>query len=123
MTDERVLVIEDDPGNMELVLDRLSGFGMRAVPAMTAAEGLARVSEQVFDVVLLDLRLPDADGLEVLSQLRADYPQSPVVIMTAHGSPDLEAEAIASGAAHYLLKPFSRKALLEAIRVVAKRER
>lgn len=111
----RVLVIEDDPVNLEIVERRLANGGYETVGAGTGEAGLAAAIAGAFDLVLLDLRLPDRDGLEVLGALRVSLPDLPVVVMTAHGSEAIAEQARAAGAAAFLVKPVRYATMLETI--------
>jgi two-component system response regulator GlrR len=109
------LLIEDDAVNTMLVTRRLEVAGITYACAEEGGAGISLAREGAFDVVLLDLRLPDMDGFEVLAALRAVRPGLPVVIMTAHGSPEVAARAAADGAVSCLIKPVSRKAMIAAM--------
>ena len=111
----RVLVIDDDPANLELVERRLEAADYEVALADCGRDGLALARRERFAAVLLDLRLPDLDGLDVLEALRALEPRLPVIIMTAHGAPALEEEARARGATNYMIKPLGRVAMLDAL--------
>lgn len=118
MTDPlaRVLVIDDDPTNLELVERRLEVAGFSSVLVETGLAGLHHALTEPFAAVLLDLRLPDLNGLEVLARLRQERPALPVIVMTAHGSEAIAEMALASGATRYLIKPVARQDLLNAVR-------
>jgi CheY-like chemotaxis protein len=118
MTDPlaRVLVIDDDPINLELVERRLEVAGFSPELVETGLAGLERALSAPFAAVLLDLRLPDLNGLEVLARLRQERPALPVIVMTAHGSEAIAEIALATGAARYLIKPVARQDLLNAVR-------
>lgn len=115
LTPARVLVVEDDPNMVTMLTNRLQASGLEPAIAMTGRDALAAAAASAFDVVLLDLRLPDTDGFEVMAELLQRSPNVPVVIMTAHGNGDTGELAIARGAFAFLLKPFSRTDLLSTI--------
>jgi len=100
-----VLVVDDDPLVRWAIKDRLGHEGLTVVEATTAAQALEQTSEAV-DLMLLDHRLPDSDGLAVLKSVKKLYPDTLVVLMTAHSTIDMAVEAIKSGAFHYIAKPF-----------------
>jgi two-component system response regulator GlrR len=110
-----VLVIDDDVELAALLEIRLDAHGYATATASSAGAGLAFVAADPHraDVVLLDLRLPDGDGLDVLAQLRAQVPEVPVLILTAHGTIELAVEAMRRGAYGVLTKPFHDRELLE----------
>lgn len=91
--------------------------------AHTGAEAIERVRERAWDVVVLDLNLPDRPGLDVLAQLRAIAPRVPVLILTMHQQASYAARVIKSGAAGFLSKNSAREHLVNAIRKLARGER
>jgi two-component system response regulator HydG len=110
-----ILIIEDDPVNLEIVGKRLALQCYHCIPAATGLVGLAQVQEQAIDLVLLDIGLPDIDGMALLTQILQVRPALPVVIMTAYGSPELEQLARQIGATEFLLKPVRRLTLLAVV--------
>jgi two-component system response regulator GlrR len=110
-----VLLIEDDPNMVLMVENRLKASGFASTAAMTGEEGLALARNGAFTVALLDLRLPDMDGFEVMAALRTERPELPVVMMTAHGTDETGEKARSQGARGFLLKPFSRQLLIETL--------
>jgi two-component system repressor protein LuxO len=107
----RILLVEDTPSLAAVYGEYLRGAGYAAHHAQTAAEALAMAAAAVPDAALLDLRLPDGDGLGVLRSLRRDHPDLPVIVMTAHGSVATAVEAMRGGAADFLVKPFAAERL------------
>jgi DNA-binding NtrC family response regulator len=103
-----ILVIEDDRTLNRLLVDQLSRLGHRAQGAASRAEAMTVLAGFRPDVAILDLRLPDIDGLTFLPELR-EY--CPVVILTAYGSIDQAVHAVRAGAADYLVKPVSGQSL------------
>ncbi|MHB8341625.1 MAG: PAS domain-containing protein, partial [Mycobacteriales bacterium] len=108
MADETVvLVVEDDPDQAFLIGRRLAAHGaapMRVVYATTAAEGLAVLDEALVGCVLLDLKLPDARGLQALNRIRERHPSVPVVVLTGMDDDELGVAAVQAGAQDYLVK-------------------
>jgi signal transduction histidine kinase len=105
----RVLLIEDEPLDAELVRRRLEERAgdlgpLRLRHAGELGEGLAQLASEPFDVVLLDLHLPDSTGIETLSRLRESAPDIPVVVFTAAGAVDTALDALRAGAQDYLVK-------------------
>ena len=110
----RVLVVDDEADILELVREVLSDEGYDVDTALTGEAALAITRERRPDLILLDVKLPGADGWEVLAELRAAAgPQTPVVVMTAGF--DAQDRALASGAQGYLGKPFDIDDLLRAV--------
>lgn len=110
-----VLIVEDDSGIAQAIALtlRLEGHGTTHV-----ATGADALSAPPFDVILLDIGLPDLTGFEVLRRLHDRGDATPVIVMTARHEPELRMRALAGGAAGFILKPFAAGGLLEAIAVV-----
>jgi DNA-binding NtrC family response regulator len=101
-----ILVVDDEPLIRFALSERLTEQGYHVVEADTAASALARSADGV-DLVLLDYKLPDGDGIEVLKRLKERDPDALVILLTAHVSVDLAVEAMKQGAYHYANKPFN----------------
>jgi two-component system response regulator GlrR len=108
-----VLVVDDDVELGHLLSIRLEAKGYRVTTESRAAAGLARLGRERVDAMLLDLRLIDADGLEVLSEVHDRSPDVPVIVLTAHGSIETAVEATRRGAYGFLTKPFLELELLQ----------
>jgi two-component system KDP operon response regulator KdpE len=119
MSQIRVLVVEDDPGLQRFLVSSLKKQGYLVVPAGTGAEALSLARSHNPDLVLLDLGLPDLDGLEVLKGIRA-LSQVPVVILSARNQERVKAEALDTGADDYLTKPFGVVELAARLRVAVR---
>jgi DNA-binding response OmpR family regulator len=115
-----VLAIEDDPDIRGLLCTLLSREGYQVQEAATAREGLRTFHETRPDVVILDLALPDLDGLEVLSRLR-DMSDAPVLVLTARSAEAEKVRGLKSGADDYLTKPFSHVELLARLQALRRR--
>jgi two-component system response regulator HydG len=102
----RVLVVDDDPEMNALLRDRLSRRGLEVSLASSTDEALERLAAEAFDVVVTDVRLKGASGLELCERVAADRPSVPVVVITAFGSLETAVEAIRAGAHDFLAKPF-----------------
>src|ERR1700742_471521 len=103
----------DDEQTITIALDLLlRDHGYEVSSASTAAEAQALLARHWYDLVFLDLRLPDADGIELLEHIKQIAPETEVVLMTAHGSLDVTIEAIKRGAFYYLEKPFTFEQIL-----------
>lgn len=117
----RVLIIEDDPGIAEGLHITLRQAGYAVDTARTLALASAAISVETFDLVLLDLSLPDGDGLDWLKQLRGNHLDMPVLIMTARDGLPSKVQGLDLGADDYLVKPFQPEELLARMRVAIRR--
>ena len=106
MPSPTILVVDDEALIRWSLTSRLSEEGYRVLEAATGAEALTRVREGV-DLVLLDFRLPDADGLAVLKNIKDADPDTLVILLTGNASVDTAVEAMKQGAYHYATKPFN----------------
>lgn len=118
MTDDKglILLIEDEPQMSRFLRITLQGHGYRLIDAMTGAEGLIQAATRNPDVVLLDLGLPDMDGIDVTKRLR-EWSLVPVIVISAREQEDDKVKALDAGADDYLTKPFGAGELLARIRV------
>ena len=103
---QRILVVEDEADIFDVIHYNLTREGFLVVGAPDGHEGLRLARLESPDLVLLDLRLPDIDGFEVLESIRANVPSSPVVVITAYASIDVAVRAVRMGAEDLLAKPF-----------------
>ena len=112
-----ILIVEDNEKNMKLVRDVLQFKGYKTLEAVTGTEGLRLAREERPDLVLMDIQLPDIDGITALARLRAD-PQTekmPVVAVSASVMPDEQQKIVASGFNAYVTKPINVKSFLETV--------
>src|ERR1700685_3796618 len=122
MTHGHILVIDDEPDIRESLEVLLSSEGYRVELAANAAEGLKRLEGSTFDLVLLDLMMPDKSGMEVLEEIRARDRETPVFLITAYGSIQVAVDALKRGASDYFPKPWdNEKLLIEIDRMISKR--
>jgi two-component system phosphate regulon response regulator OmpR len=117
----RLLLIEDDIRLAEMVRDYLGEAGLRVSLAESAGVGLAMQARETFDVVVLDLMLPDMDGLEVCRQIRRRSSTIPIVMLTARGDAMDRVVGLEMGADDYMPKPFEPRELLARLRAVLRR--
>ncbi len=111
-----ILLVEDEPQLRRFLRPMLAAHGYRVIEAETAREGLVLAHSHNPDIVLLDLGLPDGDGVEVTRQLRA-WSQAPIIVISARGKEQDKVEALDAGADDYLIKPFGSAELLARLRV------
>jgi len=102
----RMLVVDDEKNMRELLSDVFNGEGYDVVACVDGASALAAGQTQLFDVILLDLRLPDMPGLQVLKELRRRQVATSVLVITAFGTIDTAVNAMQQGACDFLVKPF-----------------
>ena len=121
MAAARILVIEDDAAIRRGIVDALAFAGYSTLSADRGETGLRRAVECDCDLVLLDLVLPGADGLDILQKVRATRPTLPVIILTARGDEADRVQGLRLGADDYVVKPFSVKELLARIEAVLRR--
>jgi DNA-binding NtrC family response regulator len=107
----RVLVVEDETYVRQSLLDILRARGYDVAAAASVAEALSLLGRSPVDVVLTDLRMPGADGRELVARLRESSPELPVVVLTGHGTIGSAVECLKAGATDYILKPAEPDAL------------
>src|SRR3990170_7357764 len=107
-----ILVIDDETEIREGLELLLTSEGYAVTLAETGESGLARLGQQPFDLVLLDVSLPDRNGLDLLREIRQRESDLPVILITAYGSIDMAPTAFKSGAQDYITKPWSNDELL-----------
>jgi DNA-binding response OmpR family regulator len=117
----RILIIDDDPRLAELVADYLGEAGFQTSISATARDGMQRLKRENFDALVLDLMLPDADGLDVCRRIR-ETSDLPVVMLTARGDAMDRGVGLELGADDYLAKPFEPRELLARLRAVMRRK-
>jgi len=106
-----VLVVDDEPSIGKLLKKELSSPARSIQTAETAHQAREMLRRSIFEVVILDLRLPDADGLDLLVEVRQHLPDVEVIIITGHGNIDSAVEAMKLGAYDYITKPFNLEEL------------
>ena len=116
----RILLVEDDPRLAALVSEYLGNAGYRVTVAGTGAARLDRAAREPFDALVLDLMLPDMDGLDVCRKVRADS-SLPILMLTARGDAMDRVVGLEMGADDYLPKPFEPRELLARLRAILRR--
>ncbi|MEO7065209.1 MAG: response regulator transcription factor [Dokdonella sp.] len=117
---ERILIVEDDARLAAMLCEYLGEAGFRVDVAALGSAALERLAAQVFDAIVLDLMLPDMDGLDVCRQLRAKT-DTPVLMLTARGAATDRIVGLELGADDYLPKPFEPRELLARLRAILRR--
>lgn len=121
MAPPRVLVVDDEEDFLETLVNRLNRRGMPAKGALSGPEALQLMTEEHFDVVVLDVRMPGMDGMEVLKEIKDRWPFLEVIMLTGHGSVESGIEGMRLGAFDYVMKPADLEDLLEKIRQASER--
>jgi len=119
----RILIVDDEAGIRQTLRSVLEDEGYLVAAAADALSGRALMTSDEFDLVLLDIWLPDRDGLELLEELREGDFQTPVILISGHGNVDTAVKAMRIGADDFLEKPLERDRVLLALRNAVERER
>ncbi|MGH9092373.1 MAG: response regulator transcription factor [Acidimicrobiales bacterium] len=117
----RILVVDDEPTIVDSVATSLRYEGFEVAEASTGRAALAAAQEQAFDLIVLDVMLPDLDGLEVTRRLRGDGVRTPVLFLTARDSLDDKLAGLTIGGDDYVTKPFSLAEVIARTRVILRR--
>ncbi len=115
MTTNHVLIVDDEADIRELLVITLMRMGIETTTAQGCEEAIARLKERAYDLCLTDMRLPDGDGMTVLTHIAKHYGNTPVAVITAYGSTDNAVAALKAGAFDYISKPIQLKQLREVI--------
>lgn len=116
-----ILVVEDDPAVLKAVSELLESLGFAVDPARSFLEAQSKLAEPTCDLVLLDLTLPDGDGLDLCRELRERDPALPIVVLTARDCPSQKIRGLDLGADDYVTKPFHSGELVARLRSVMRR--
>jgi DNA-binding NtrC family response regulator len=118
----RILIVDDEKNILLTIRHALEPKGYEVASATTGEEALRLLEQQVFDLMLLDLKLPGIDGMSVLKEASERQPNVPVIIISAYGTVGNAVEAMKLGAIDFLEKPFSPEELREAVRRILSRK-
>ncbi|MBN1122473.1 MAG: response regulator [Anaerolineae bacterium] len=115
-----ILVIDDDPNLLLLLTKMLARIGAKTTTAETGVEGLDLLDKVNYDLLILDLMLPDVDGYEILRRLREEtrYDKLPILILSARADPDAISRGLGLGADGYLTKPYLPNTLTSRVRTL-----
>jgi DNA-binding response OmpR family regulator len=117
----RILLIEDHQRLAQSIGEGLASFGFRVDTFATAGEGLAATKSMTYDALILDLGLPDRDGLDLIQELRATASPLPILILSARDGIDDRVDGLDRGADDYMMKPFAMKELAARLRALLRR--
>jgi two-component system, OmpR family, response regulator len=116
----RILVVEDEDSIASFMVKGLTAEGHTVERAATAADAVGLGTTYDFDLILLDLLLPDGNGLDVLKRVRAERPEVPIIVVSALGEVDDKVDLLDAGADDYLVKPFAFAELAARVRAAAR---
>ena len=122
MKDMKVLLVDDEEEFVKALAERLKMRDLRSDTVLDGEEALSFVQDQEPDVMVLDLKMPGIDGMEVLRQVRKAYPNIQVIILTGHGTEKHEEEAKRLGAFDYLEKPVNLDVLVKKMKAAYRRK-
>src|SRR5438128_11205316 len=111
----RILIIDDERPILLTLEALLSRHGFQTGADSTASAGLKALKNKAASLVLLDLQLPDAEGLQMLDQIKTEWPETQVIILTAHDTLSNAIESIKRGAFHFISKPYAPEELLSLV--------
>ena len=111
-----LLLVDDEEGFVNVIANRMSKRGIDTTKALNGIDAIQALRKQDFDVAVLDLKMEDMDGIEVLKIFKKMVPEMPVIMLTGHGSARAAREGIEQGAFDYLSKPCELQELVEKIR-------
>ncbi len=114
----RLLLVDDEEHFVDVMAKRLRRRGVEVTTALSGGDALRLLRGNEFDVMLLDLKMEDLSGLDVLKMVRVLAPELPVIMLTGHGSDQAAQEGATYGATEYLLKPCDLETLLDKLRQV-----
>lgn len=121
MTQFKVLLVDDEEEFVRTLGERLEMRGIEPDTAFTGEAALKRIAEEEPDIMVLDIKMPGIDGMEVLRRVRKAYPRIQVIMLTAHGTDKDKEEAERLGAFAYLRKPVDLEQLTNTMRAASKR--
>ena len=117
----RFLLVDDEEGYVKVLAKRMTRRNMEVMTALSGSEGIQRLRKEDFDVAILDLKMEDMDGIEVLRVFKKMVPDMPVIMLTGHGTEKAAREGLEMGAFDYLMKPCDLEELVEKIRAACRR--
>ena len=118
----KVLLVDDEEGYVSVLAKRMTKRQVEVIVALSGAEAIQTLRKKDFDVAVVDLKMEDMDGIEVLKIFKKMDPQLPVVMLTGHGSEQAARDGLALGAFDYLTKPCDLEDLLATITKAAERK-
>lgn len=117
----RLLLVDDEVGYLEVLSKRLSRRGFEVTAARSGAEAIRALRDRDYDLAVVDLKMEDIDGIELLKILRQMLPGLKVIMLTGHGSERAARDGLSQGAFDYLMKPVDLELLVERIHAALQR--
>ncbi len=114
--EERVLLVDDEEKFLEMMAERMRARGMQVSTAASATEALRLAEDESFDAIVLDLKMPEMDGIEVLKLLKKKRPDAQIILLTGHATVEKGIEAMKLGAMDFLEKPADLNELTKKIK-------
>ncbi len=112
----KLLMVDDEKGFVDVMSKRMARRNIQVTKALSGTEGIRALRHQDYDVAVIDLKMEDMDGIEVLKILKKIAPDMPVIMLTGHGSEQAAREGIRIGASDYLTKPCELETLIHKVR-------
>jgi DNA-binding response OmpR family regulator len=119
----KLLLVDDEEGYVRALSNRMGKRNIDVTKALSGTEGIQALRKEDFDAAVVDLKMEDMDGIEVLKVFKKMVPAMPVIMLTGHGSEKAAKEGIESGAFDYLIKPCDLEELVEKIREAVRARR
>ena len=113
---EKVLLVDDETDFLEIMSERMKTRGLDVSTSTSAKDALKLTQDENYDAVVLDLMMPEMDGIEALAALKEKHPELQIILLTGHGSVEKGVEAMKLGAMDFLEKPIDMNALTEKIK-------
>ena len=108
---EKILIIDDDEGLIHFIGRFFERKGYNVCACLSGKEAMEKIGDGNFDLILLDYKMPDWNGIDILIKIKEAQVKTPVILMTAYGTTELTIEAMKRGAYDYLMKPLERQEL------------
>lgn len=113
---EKVLLVDDEKDFVEALAQRMEARGMDVTTSVTASDAITKAQEESYDAIILDLQMPQMDGIETLKKLKEMKPELQIILLTGHATVEKGVEAMKLGASDFLEKPASLDELTEKIK-------
>ncbi len=113
---KKILIVDDEPELLRSLTIRFGAAGYQTITASNGIEGIERLKEANPDIIILDIMMPGLSGLDTLKEMKRISFATPVIMLTAYGTPKSAIEALTLGAYDHLAKPFNTQTLLEMVK-------